>query len=357
MYFGLGLPTAKATAQDHFDRIHSRVLDSVQFKIQSEINLKDDEISRLRNDLAFFRGRIETISDTIRTGSKTKVEQYSDLKKKLFEAQSKLSLQKTQMGIEHARTIQKMERQHTKQLNNTRAQLEQKRGCESSDDSVDLFVNVLRSATSRAKNTANRKRDRFNVEKYELNQQQLTRYEMQIAENQAKLVDLQRQIDAVRDRPIITNMTITADLSEDFLNDTVVNRDDEYIQEEMEKIRSLSAAKVKRLNERYNSERHRGEALKEQIADAKIKAAESLKLRKIEEGKRNREIQAQNEVKQKKFQELKRFLNSMTQRQKEAKLKSLQSENVSLKKEIARLDWMIYGRASQYRDWKRIQMA
>jgi hypothetical protein len=58
------------TARDDFRRVHSRIVESVQFKIQREINIRDDEISRLKSDLAFLRGKAHTVADTTQTSQK-----------------------------------------------------------------------------------------------------------------------------------------------------------------------------------------------------------------------------------------------------------------------------------------------
>jgi hypothetical protein len=52
-------------ARDDFGRAQMRRVDALRFKLQREINLKEDEIQRLQTELVFARGRAETISDKI----------------------------------------------------------------------------------------------------------------------------------------------------------------------------------------------------------------------------------------------------------------------------------------------------
>jgi predicted nucleic acid-binding Zn-ribbon protein len=88
---------------------------------------------------------------------------------------------------------------------------------------------------------------------------------------------------------------------------------------------------------------------KAQAAEVAIASA-AMETSKLEErgAKMNQKKSQTNSV----SKGLSKLLNSMTDQQKAAKLTSLRKENTSLKREIARLDFVLYGKNGRYKMWK-----
>ena len=358
-------------ANNHFDRMTSRLADSFQFRIQEEINIRDDEIARLKSDLAYFRGMARTVNDSTKTKQKSVVEQYSELKKALFDAKSQLEMEKSQMAIEHAKTLRRMDAKHNSEVESIRRQIESiefpaPKKPPRKPDPVKEFVKAAGRLTGRKSSSiiddqSHSSSDSGSIadsgsysttrlgrssEKESARVSEIAQLSMRREESEKRVRDLKSQISSVEKEIEEHSIEPVSESLDDF--DEPKNRD---LEERLSRARAAHEKRMDALHDKYESEKERGRILEKEIADAKVKAM--VESRKAKE-KSMRKSSVMETRRTRKYEEMRAYLDSMTASQKDAKLAELRSENRALKKEIARLDFKVYGRGGKYSKWRNL---
>ena len=355
---------AQVRAGSHFDRMNSRIADSVQFRIQEEINIRDDEIGRLRSDLAYFRGMASTVTDTAKSKQRSVADQYSELRQILFNANSQLEMEKSQLATQHAKRLQKMDEKHIRDVELLRTQIEaaslpllQPKESPRRRDRVEEFVEAANRLTGRQSLTKEKQSssssesvsesiESVRSPKQSARAQELAKLSQVQSEYQRKARNLRDKIASV-ERQIeehscaMTSHESVASESED--------DSDENLRERLSEERRAHDASMDELHARYRDERERGRVLESEISKARAKLVAREKKRKPVQKKSAAEI-----ARHRKYKEMREYLDSMTASEKEVKLAELRAENRALKKEIARLDFKVYGKGGKYRQWKNI---
>jgi hypothetical protein len=303
-----GGDSSHGRARDDFDRLQFRRADALRFKLQRDINLKDDEISRLTTELALVRGRSETVSDKVIQSKKPLESQCASLRKKLFEARSENDVKRTKIETEHQTKLRELESSHDAdvkrlQLHFQTLALDDNRP--PPVDEVDAFLESVRPIQK--KNGCSVRDELGRLQR--LNELAAERAENLRADLAASLRKLKTHTN-IEPAPIGTGLD----------------------------------AALKKLEEERISEKERSAAIARDIAVARQEAVVLAK-----------KAQSQHATK-KKFRDsdMMARLMGMTPAQKQAQIVTLHGENDRLKKEIARVDFMIYGRAGKYQKWKQI---
>jgi hypothetical protein len=298
-------------ARDDFDRLQFRRADALRFRLQREINLKDDEVSRLMTELALIRGRAETVSDKVAQSKKPFESQCASLKRKLFEARSGYDLKRTKIETEHQARLRELESSHDsemKQLQSHFQAIALDANRPAPVDEVDAFLDSVRPVQNKLRKNGQLVGDDLNRLK-QLNQMAEERIENLKADLSA----------ALRKSKTLPNSEPAP----------IVAGDD---------------VPLKKLEAKRVAEKERSAEITRAIAAARQDAVVMAK-----------KAQSQPAAK-KKFRDSEMIarLAAMTPTQKQAQIDTLRAENDRLKREIARVDFMIYGRAGKYQQWKQI---
>ena len=191
------------TAREDYDRVQSRVLDSLHFKLQQAINLKDDEISRLEDELAYLQGQIEVAQTKGPEIDEDLNSSVTILKKKIFKAQQKSALELSQTKTKFAQDMQQLAEAHQKQVKILRDQIEnQLMGVavvedeKQKGDEVDDFLNSLN--TGKYKMRSKTQESDTSLKEVNASFIELQKEERKLSATRRKIDDLKEQIDSVK---------------------------------------------------------------------------------------------------------------------------------------------------------------
>lgn len=409
----------------HNERIQARLLDSVQFRLQQQINLKNDEISRLQDDLAMLKGEIETLSDTLSSKQKSTIEADSEINNQVIQAKHDAEIKIIQSKKEHSKQLQLIEQQHQEEIQSLQKTLENtifqyskqsKNKSKSStfkeedlnyeeerssnineeDNEIDNFLESLQTTKTKAKEKmqeVKKSKKLLTEADLEANDQKITQQKELISTLEERKKKLKSKIDQTKKNIVQIGKDIEFDINSDLepnsnngtsnISDDVLfngSFDDmldknqfneqtrpyfEKVQRAMKKLDDLKKKRqpvLSKLKKKIQIEQDNIKAKKQQIAE-KVNENEKIQQKLIKlkqkyqevEGKKKRERERQeSQYSSTMDSKLVKALASMSSKQKEIKLQSLIMENKALKREIYRLDNMLYGKAGKYHNWKDI---
>ena len=302
LLFNVQMKSAEILASEHFDRIERRVADSVQFRIQQEINLRDDEIARLRSDLRYLRGMANSVSDM--TGQAL-AQRCGEMKTWLAQARSRLELQKAELAIEHARKLREIEARHNRELTEAQHKLTERSKTEVSSSVLVRDVPETWSVSA-------------DVEEQE---------SISTA-NQERASQLRREIDEMKNGLKNGSKMLDDESDEE-------ERDD--CEEVLARVRQWHARKMEKLHREFRHETERARATEAAITRAKIDYV--VKLKKQRERNEDASMRQRNSKRSLSYS----AVTSRTTGQVLAQLASLRAENTLLKAEASRLKRRVYG--------------
>ena len=302
LLFNVQMKSAEILASEHFDRIERRVADSVQFRIQQEINLRDDEIARLRSDLRYLRGMANSVSDM--TGQAL-VQRCGEMKTWLAQARSRLELQKTELAIEHAKKLREIEARHNRELMEAQRKLTERSKTEVISS---VFVRDIPETCS------------LSADKEE--QESIS------AANQERANQLRQEIEEMKNGLKSGSKILDDESDEEECDDC---------EEVLARVRQWHTRKMEKLHNEFRHETERARATEAAIARAKIDYVIKLK------NKRERNEDASMTQRNSKRSLSYSAITSGMSGQVMAQLASLRAENTLLKAEAARLKRRVYG--------------
>jgi hypothetical protein len=156
-----GTREARARASEDYERLQLRRIDALQFKLQREINIRDDEIARLKTDIALTRGKADTISHAVQQSENLLDSQRADLKKRLSEAKSQVELRRAVIEKEHQDAVKSLDEDHQAETVKLRARLRSAlfdRDRPVPVDDVDAFLNAIRGPRAPTKDLSGKNR-------------------------------------------------------------------------------------------------------------------------------------------------------------------------------------------------------
>lgn len=107
------------------NKVQVRIMDSLQFRIQQAINLKDDEINRLRDEISILQNKIiyrrnaTTHDFTAKSNSKMKIQN------KIFKSRKDTSTIITDMKKKHSKRLNEMMKEYNERIDKMRKRLEE----------------------------------------------------------------------------------------------------------------------------------------------------------------------------------------------------------------------------------------
>lgn len=410
----------------HNDRIQARIMDSVQFRLQQQINLKNDEIARLQSDLALLKGEIDTFSDTLKSKQKSTKEADTDINKQIAQAKHEAELKILRCKKDHSKKLQSIDEQHqneirtlqkslentifqnTEQINKTSQKKVSKEENEEvnisnkksrkEDEEIDDFLESLQTTKTIAKEKIHEvKKAKKVLTEADLNleDQKLAQKVELISTLEERKKKLQNKINQTKSRISQIGKDIDfdvgygidptgkankLDLSDDVLlngsydtnpeNSQLHEQSKPYyekVQNSMQKLKELKKKHqtlLDKLKKKIQIEQENARSKKKQIVEKEKEnqliqqKIDQIKQKFNEIAERQRKEKEKERIAKENLErmnsKLMKAFASMTPQQKEIKLQSLIDENKALKREIYRLDNMIYGKAGKYNSWKDI---
>lgn len=419
---------------DYNERVQARFLNSVQFRLQQQINLKDDEISHLKSDLALLQGEVDTLSDTLRAKHKPTKNSAANIQKQISLAKQESQMMIIQCKKNHAFNLQQLDQKFVSEINHLQRKLEKKlfrktqqsevlsstesqskrekhhskrKNHKTQDDEIDNFiksVEIMKVKTNQKISKSEKVKEivtaadlKLNEKKYEELTEQISNFEKQKHKLSEQVTEQKEAIAK------LTQNNDISDLDEDIDNEIDENQPyfDENIKPYNDKVEKtqnklngikqdqnsslkklkkkikLEQEKIQNKKDQMNKKMKETEMIQKKIEEIRQKQKEELEAAKAakaaeearkaeeearraaEEAKRAEEERKRIEKEKKEAYERKYGrlifrLKSMTQTEKEESLQLLTEENKALKREIYRIDNMIYGKYGQYREWKNI---
>jgi hypothetical protein len=292
----------RTRAEGDFNRLQLRRVDALQFKLQREIRLRSDEISRLKSELAFLRGRAEALPDTTDRSQQPLQSHCATLRHKAFHARTNYELKYSALNKQHQETLYEIEKGHQAEVRRLRTQLDAvlEPIPPPQIDEVDAFLSSVRAPNR-------------NCSKHLPTPSEPDRLEEENRAAEDLVADLKAKVRTARKKLKARQVSESAEKAE------------------------LAILEAERA-----TETERAHEMEEAIAAARLEAAAlNEKGEKLE-----RASKSQTRLR------LKPPLDQLTPTEKQARIVTLRRDNNRLKKEIARVDFMIYGKAGQYQMWK-----
>jgi hypothetical protein len=277
-------------SRDRYDRLQFRIADSLQFKLQREITVRDDEIARLNAELATLLAQVGALS-VAHLSQNALSSKVAALREKLLNARTSLDIKRAHLETEHVKVMQELRDKHEREIEKLQTVAVDRSPLR---DSVDTFLESVRGRRVRT-----RREPDESVEEREGR-----RLEQKVAELRGRISNEKKRLrsEAARDEMESTGGRREADDSQD------TGGLDADISLEIEKEREVKQEIVRAEQE--------GQAM---------------------------DVELQSLVK------------ADQEPDKKARVKELRAEANRLKSEIARLDFMIYGKAGQYQKWRNIK--
>jgi hypothetical protein len=261
-----------------------------------------------------------------------------DLKNKIFEARSQLDIRQSKIQIEHQEALREMEMNYQTQLEQHRWKLRSAlfgRAHTVPTDDVDVFLNVLRGPQPSPEEIRERKH-RESLES------ELTRFEKANHVSEGRIKDLKEKIDNLRKK-----LNEFENSEEDESVDIIAPVPD--LSAEIAEVKKVHESMMKKIEQQKAEETQIGTKIQHEIETAR-EESEKLQQKKAAEAK----AKAESQQKQKKKMGGVGTPHVVTLAERRARIEALLQEEKRLQKEIARLDFMIYGRAGKYQKWRNI---
>lgn len=332
-------------ARSDFARVQARIADAANFRFQQEINLRDDEIQRLREYRAQLQAEIDTHQDTKASYNKTIQEELNAIKKQIFKANNERNVTLTKMKAIHAQRLKDIDKEFQ-----TLEVMTQKKDLKKMIPKVDRVENMIDQLKITARKSR-KVRDNELIDKDVIIQ--LKQYKKQIKNLQIQETNLEKQLYQKQNEPE-PELSETSSISES--SESIQESSIEPIQMSVnypkliKQLEEKSKVKIRKLQNKISSANEMQEMICQKINNAKQKNDEMNQTKKILNGnKKSKKEKARKE------KEIREYFSSLTQIQKQLVYEKLIEDNKSLKREIYRLDNMIYGKAGKYHHWKNIR--
>jgi hypothetical protein len=330
---------------EYDERIQYRISDSVKFRIQEEINLRDDEIRRLKTDLAYLRGCLVCGPATSSAPSKSISDQYSSLKRELFDRQNALEIKIQQEKIEHKNLLRHLADVHNEKLDQLREKIHKamlmKKPDADEGGQFDNFLESLKQSAANAETVSKKTIGKFDVDP-DGRDPEILIIERDVERNNQKAAELKRQISNVR--------KISADYappSKANKHDSDIPRtgDDLHRSKEHKLVMDAHRAEMKNIERQLRGAISAGRDLDRNLRTLKANDTNGQSEGKRRHGGRLDVISREALIEK---------LGLMSDEEKKEELELMVGDNRVLKREIARLDFMIYGKAGKYQRWKNV---
>lgn len=391
----------------HFaNRKEFRLYDKINFRLKQEILLRDDEIKRLKKRLEnlkysklksqnkFYTQNNQNSDDNIILN-----ERLESLKNQIFREKSKAEMRMTNLSIQHSQKISQMNHQFEKQIQELKQTLydqtlsnnyERSRSIKDDSVQVEEFIQSLQNIIHSRKNDYKFQKDLENdqYENIELHEDprsikiddkiysnskfyDLHLYNEEIQDNEQRIQQIRRLIKKYQNGSISSlQYSLSGTLSHDAknnynteisLNESSFSNSSSFVldnsksiqtQAKIQKLLDQHKKQVEILQRKIKKEKKNGLLIQRKIEMA---ASQSF----ITDAEIAETIKVQEKIKKKKEKKdsLKitiESLSEMTIQQREEVYKRLKIENITLKREIARVDSVAYGRTGKYQYWKKL---
>lgn len=381
-----------------------RIYDRINFRLRQEILVRDDEIKRLKKRLESIKliklkgnSRKAILSNKDFEENNILAEQLANLRKQIFIESSKAEMKLTNSSIQHSQKISKMNQkfnEEVQELKQTLYQIVSSNNFENSQASdeesaqVEQFLNSLRNIiSSKNKKDINPKNENpSNFVYYEDKKNKnvdesifsdsrnfdMHLYNEEIQDNEQRINQIRQLIKKYQSNSSLVlgdtrsdyysqnaksnyETEISLNGSQNNLSNSSIDIDNSnYIQ---------TQARIQKL---VNEHKKQVELLQKKIRKEKKNAL--LKQRKIEiatsqsfltDAEIAETMKVQEKIKKKKEKKNSlritiESLSEMTIQQREELLSRLKIENITLKREIVRVDYVAYGRTGKYQRWKKL---
>lgn len=395
--WNLGDSQTRTTAREDYDRVQSRVLDALHFKLQQAINLKDDEIARLEDEITYLKGQLEASEMQMPKGSIQTSETILNLKRKIFKAQQKSAMLISQTKTKFAQDMKELAASHQEHVKALRQQIEMQLLGDvnptkiKKQDEVDEFLESLNDTKYRIRSRVKTTETALPVMNSSFVEFQ--KEEGKLNEAKQKVRDLQNQVDSVKAEIALlerenkpaqpsykpakkgsernknrksdsitesdyslspaekesTTSEISYDSNASEYEDDIEDSVDDALQAELEKQKKDFEDQMAQIKKQHEKEVKK---LKDQIAEHQNFITTAAKLDEQNETSSAAKAHKSRLDRTKKLSE---ELSRMSAKQKETKRKQLILENKTLKREIGRLDFMVYGKSGKYNKWRLLK--
>lgn len=359
----------RSTAREDYDRIQARKLDALHFRLQQAINLKDDEITRLKDEIAYLEAQMNVCDDKKLSKNGPIDERIQNLKFKIFKSQQKYALLITNKKTDYTKEINAVNMQHQEQVNRLRKEIEDvmfndnimsSKDAQFSDP-VDAFLESINSKKYRNKISEDSQKSDIPPPFIQKTLEDVQKIEDKNMELKEHIKDLENQINKVQKQIAEAEAQNISNLSDDSetIDDDSFDIHDESadseiedletkFQEDLDHIRKGHQAKVAQFKQKIA----RQEKAIAKFANVAFNSSGNDESYAQSARRSNTSRSSRMDATQSIYNEI----ASLTDAQKEKKRKALLIENASLKREIGRLDYMVYGKAGKYAKWRNIKV-
>jgi hypothetical protein len=302
------------------------------------------------------------------------------LKRKIFEKKNALEMERIQREVDHRKAVQELEAIHSQKMNEIRRNLDsvmlgENHGAENGNRSFDNFLDSLRQTVALAEHTY---KNAIVDTDPKGRDPELLSVEREIDHNEQRIGDLKRQIEYARRSPPIRQRERMPAVSEHMPavseRRPAASEHRSAVSEHRSAVSELSAIdppvpKVVESPKEFEFEAQKSELLKSHRSarrDLKNELRRAVGHRQ-QLSQSIAEVQGSHRPKRSRSArkariaprvisrvELVEMLGSLSPSEKEKKLLLMDDEVKALKREIARLDYMVYGKAGHYQEWKNL---
>jgi chromosome segregation ATPase len=332
--------SGRERGQDDFERLQFRRTDALQFKLQRDINIRDDEICRLKTDLALIRGKADPFKQSDESLEKHRME----LDRKVFEAKSQFERRRSRIESEHQQALQALELRHSAETQKLEKRLRSvlfESNLLKPIDAIDAFLSSMRIPKPKVDSAAKKKRrDAIRSE--------ITEIEGKTRASNSRLNDLKAQLHDARKK---LQALASSELIVPAVPPSIA------LVPEIARAREATDALIGKLDQEKQAAVDRCRAAERDISAMRNQLSALTKAQTEAEAALV-ELQRRKELRDKMTQ-FNAPLSAGSPRpvvlsaaERGVRIRNLLQEEKRLKKEIARLDFMVYGRAGKYQEWR-----
>lgn len=335
------------------DRVQRRVFEALKFRCEREIKVRDDEIERLKEKLELFRNRYVT--------DMPKVDKLylHKLRQQLFQRQAELKMKKMNMAIEHEKKIQEMETDHRAEiarLQEARDRRADRDASSQTSETENAVSEFLSSVSKIIKHVPNAKQPEYDPVLAAAKDLRAAQYAERADKNLDRVAVLKNLLDKIKSQPLESTIDSESEVAPDdvssvcTVDDSIQEMTREFVRD-FDHLKEEHSTEMKELKRRMRIARRHVKQRSRELKEAKRQGS-------ITEKEISSNIREQRRIiaaKQRKFDrenETLQLLMDTTEPDKEAYVQELRAENARLKKEVARLDFAVYGRNGKYRKWR-----
>ena len=331
-----------------------RVFDTLKFRFKREIRVRDDEIERLKEKLDMFKNR------GVMHAPRLDYSRLQELRQQVFERQTEIKMAKTDMAIEHEKRIQELENNHRAQMRQIQARAdgesERMRQASGTDKAVGDFVSSVKRMIKKMPEGKAIEYDPVVAAAKDL---EAAAYRDEADRNIDRLTVLRNLVEKIKAQPMDCSVDANSEVEPDDISSVCTV--DETLEEMMRDfVRNVDIMKDKHASEMAQL-RRRAEILRRQVRKRKKELRCARKQGSMTESELSSSIKTQRRIlatKQRRFDrenETLQILIVKNDAEKETYAEELRAENSRLKKEVARLDFAVYGRTGKYHKWRNPQ--